>query len=185
MGKKVYVIGIIILVIIGIMMIVPSGEKIKDTEKVGESVTLNSLDELFSNKIGETYTYKEGEEEYKVKVTNIEINEETKVVTTQREVKEENNKYIVEMKYEIGKEKIVERGSHIKDGKKVSTIYATEILVDGMPYEGKTWKSVDGLIEYKITSMKDNKVTIEAIRDEIKEIRVLEVGKGIVELRSE
>lgn len=188
MGKKIYVIVIIILGIIGIMMIgkaLKKDESKKEGKEEGEIVAVNSLKELFASEEGETYKYKEGEKEYKVKVTEVEEKEGERIVKTEREIKEENGEYIIEMKYEIGEEKVVESGRHIKEGKEVSTIYATEILVDGLPYEGKTWKSVDGQTEYKITKMRDKKVEIEGTREGIKETRVIEVGKGVVEVRVE
>ena len=168
----------------------------REEEVKGEIVAINSLDELFPNEEGKKSKYKSGDVEYKVKVTNIEEKDGVKKVTTQREEKAEDGDYIVEMTYEIQEEKIIESGKYIKAGEEVSTIYPLEILVDGLPYEGKTWKSVDGLITNTVTKMRDNKVTIEASRmqegygeanetKEVKEIRVFEVGKGLVEYRVE
>ena len=199
MGKKIYVIVILILGIIGIVMIAKALNKddgTKEEEVKGEIVVINSLDELFPNEEGKKNKYKSGDVEYKVRVTNIEEKYGVKKVTTQREEKAEDGDYIVEMTYEIQEEKIIESGKYIKAGEEVSTIYPLEILVDGLPYEGKTWKSVDGLITNTVTKMRDNKVTIEASRmqegygeanetKEVKEIRVFEVGKGLVEYRVE
>ena len=199
MGKKIYVIVILILGIIGIVMIAKALNKddgTKEEEVKGEIVAINSLDELFPNEEGKKNKYKSGDVEYKVRVTNIEEKDGVKKVTTQREEKAEDGDYIVEMTYEIQEEKIIESGKYIKAGEEVSTIYPLEILVDGLPYEGKTWKSVDGLITNTVTKMRDNKVTIEASRmqegygeanetKEVKEIRVFEVGKGLVEYRVE
>lgn len=199
MGKKIYVIGMIILGIIGIVMIARALNKEDETkaeELRGEIVTISNLDELFANEEGKKNKCKFGDIEYKVEVINIEEKDGVKKVTTQREEKAEDGDYIVEMTYEIQEEKIVESGKYIKDGEEVSIIYPLEILVDGLPYEGKTWKSVDGLITNTVTSMRDNKVTIESSRmqegygetnetKEVKEIRVFEVGKGLVEYRVE
>lgn len=199
MGKKIYVIGILILGIIGVVMIVnalnPKEENV--TEGVtGDPVSITNLDELFTNKLGQKYTYKSGEEKYKVEVINIEEKDDAKIITTERTEKSEDGDYIVQMTYRIESEKIIESGKHIKDGQEVSTIYPLEILVDGLPYEGKTWKSIDGLTTNTVTSMRDNKVTIVASRmqegygegnetNEVKEIRVFELGRGLVEYRVE
>ncbi len=185
MGKKIYVIGIIILGIIGIVMILNAVKTKNVDEPSGKVTQINTLEDLFAEKIGEKYTYSQGNQKYKVKVTNIEEKEGDRIVTTQREEETGGEKYIVEMEYRIEDEKVLESGRHLKDGEEVSTIYPVEILADGMPYEGKTWTSVDGNTTNVITSMRENKVVVESSRKDdtvgtIIETRVLEVGKGLI-----
>ena len=128
-----------------------------------------------------------------MKVTSVTKEGDDVIVLTEYEIKNDDETITAEMLYKIMPEKIIESGKHIVNGKVVSIIYPTEILV-GMPYENMSWKSVDGLITNTITSMKDDRLIIESVRvidvyDEetnssvkknYKETRILEKGKGII-----
>jgi len=193
MKKVILVLSVVIIV--GVTVVLFNLNK-KDKEET--PYTVLSLAELFPDK-EMTQKFKDANGEYKVTVSKPVILDGVTTITTSYDVKNENDeKTTLNTTYVITNEKAVESGEYISDGKVVSVVYPTEIIV-GVPYENMTWKSVDGLVTNTVTSMVNNKVTIESVRDidtyeenekkpvvkKYKETRVYEKGKGIVLYRSE
>lgn len=194
-GQRILVLlGVIILVVIFIIF----NPFKKDEENAsGKLTVITSLTELFPTKTT-TLKFKEKNNEYQLKVTDISKENDTTTVVTKYDIANDKEKITVETTYLITAEKIVESGKYISDGKTVSVIYPTEILV-GMPYENMSWKSPDNLITNTVVSMKNNQVKIESVRvidtyeegksapvkKDYKETRVFEKGKGIVLFRTE
>ena len=192
--KKVILI-LSVVIIVGVTVVLFNLNK-KDKEET--PYTVLSLAELFPNE-EMTQKFKDANGEYKVTVSKPVILDGVTTITTSYDVKNENDeKTTLNTTYVITNEKAVESGEYISDGKVVSVVYPTEIIV-GVPYVNMTWKSVDGLVTNTVTSMVNNKVTIESVRDidtyeenekkpvvkKYKETRVYEKGKGIVLYRSE
>ena len=192
--KKV-ILDLSVVIIVGVTVVLFTLNK-KDKEET--PYTVLSLAELFPDK-EMTQKFKDANGEYKVTVSKPVILDGVTTITTSYDVKNENDeKTTLNTTYVITNEKAVESGEYISDGKVVSVVYPTEIIV-GVPYENMTWKSVDGLVTNTVTSMVNNKVTIESVRDidtyeenekkpvvkKYKETRVYEKGKGIVLYRSE
>jgi hypothetical protein len=186
----------LILILLGVIVLGVIFFKLKpfkrDENKNNDQMVINNLPELFPDK-GMTFNVERDGNEYQLKVTSVTKEGDDVIVLTEYEIKNDDETITAEMLYKIMPEKIIESGKHIVNGKVVSTIYPTEILV-GMPYENMSWKSVDGLITNTITSMKDDRLIIESVRvidvyDEetnssvkknYKETRILEKGKGII-----
>lgn len=184
------------LIILGVVLFKDKLFKKNDSEK-NDQVFINNLTELFPNKEA-TFNIERDGSEYQLKVTSVSKVEDDTIVLTQYKMTNDNETVTVETSYKISPEKIVESGKHIINGKVVSIIYPTEILI-GTPYENMSWKSVDGLITNTITSMGDEQLTIESVRvidvlDEksnssvkknYKETRIFEKGKGIILYKAE
>jgi hypothetical protein len=192
--KKVIII-VSAIVILGVTYILFNLNK-KDKEET--PYTVISLAELFPDK-EMTQNFKDANGEYKVTVSKPTIVDGVTTVKTSYDVEnEDKQKTTLNTTYVITNEKVVESGEYLVDGKVVSVIYPSEIIV-GVPYVNMTWKSTDGLITNTVTSMVNNKVTIESVRDvdtyeenekkpvvkKYKETRVYEKGKGIILYRSE
>lgn len=192
--KKVIVI-VSVIVILGVTYILFNLNK-KDKEET--PYTVISLSELFPDK-EMTQNFKDANGEYKVTVSKPTIVDGVTTVKTSYDVEDENKqKTTLNTTYVITNEKVVESGEYVTDGKVVSVIYPSEIIA-GVPYVNMTWKSADGLITNTVTSMVNNKVTIESVRNidtyeegktkpivkKHKETRVYEKGKGIILYRSE
>jgi len=192
--KKVIII-VSAIVILGVTFFLFNLNK-KDKEET--PYTVISLAELFPDK-EMTQNFKDANGEYKVTVSKPTIVDGVTTVKTSYDVEnEDKQKTTLNTTYVITNEKVVESGEYVADGKVVSVIYPSEIIV-GVPYVNMTWKSTDGLITNTVTSMVNNKVTIESVRNvdtyeenekkpvvkKYKETRVYEKGKGIVLYRSE
>jgi len=192
--KKVIII-VSAIVILGVTFFLFNLNK-KDKEET--PYTVISLAELFPDK-EMTQNFKDANGEYKVTVSKPTIVDGVTTVKTSYDVEnEDKQKTTLNTTYVITNEKVVESGEYVTDGKVVSVIYPSEIIV-GVPYVNMTWKSTDGLITNTVTSMVNNKVTIESVRNvdtyeenekkpvvkKYKETRVYEKGKGIVLYRSE
>jgi hypothetical protein len=192
--KKVIII-VSAIVILGVTYILFNLNK-KDKEET--PYTVISLAELFPDK-EMAQNFKDANGEYKVTVSKPVVADGVTTVKTSYDVENENKqKTTLNTTYVITNEKVVESGEYLADGKVVSVIYPSEIIV-GVPYVNMTWKSTDGLITNTVTSMVNNKVTIESVRDidtyeenekkpvvkKYKETRVYEKGKGIILYRSE
>lgn len=192
--KKVILI-LSVVIILGVTFIFFN---INKKDKEDEPYTVNSLTELFpSSEL--TQKFKDTDGEYNVEVSKPTIAEGTTTIYASHDTKDaDGNNVNVKMTYVITNEKIIESGEYISDGKVVSIIYPTELIV-GIPYVNMTWKSVDGLVTNTVISMENNQVTIESIREIdtyetngvkpikkiFKETRVYEKGKGIILYRTE
>lgn len=175
---------IIGIVIIGLLTLI--GFKLIGSKKNQEITTISTFSDLFPKKEG-TYSYKV---DGKTKKVQVKVNQkEDKTTITM--IYDTEEKTSVNRIYEVNNDKIIEFSKSYQGDKVVSEETATEIL-NSFPYVGLTYKSVDRLITYEITEMKNNKVTIvstqklvdyeknKPVEKEYKVIRIFEKGKGLV-----
>jgi hypothetical protein len=190
--------GILILSVVIILSVAFIVFNINKKGKEEKLYTVNSLTELFpSSEL--TQKYKDTDGEYDVEVSKPNISDDETTIYASHDIKDaDNNNVTVKMAYTITNEKVIESGEYISDGKVVSIIYPTELIV-GVPYANMTWKSIDGLVTNAVMSMKNNQVTIESLREKdtyeengakpvkkiFKETRVFEKGKGVILYRTE
>ena len=179
--KKIIITLLIILVFVFVCF------KIVDKKQVKEKETsIGSLLELFPSK-DQKYIYQINGA--KTKATVKVSTQEGQTTITISYVDQE--KVTVNRIYEITEDKIVESGKSYRDNQLVSEEIATEILTS-LPYVGLTYQSVDGLINYEVTEMKNNKITIvstqkivdyekdKPVERDYKINRVFEKGKGLI-----
>ncbi len=201
MKKLIIILLFIIFIIIGIKVITNKKENNNNNNNIeisNETLEINSNLELFPNeKINIDYQNEDGIKT-KLNVMEVKIEDNKKIVTTRREEKQDKETLIVEMKYEVTADKVIESGKYILDSKEVSKIYPQEII-KGNLVVGSEWKSVDGLTITKVVSTTKDKVILESSRDiniyeensktpvkkKYVEIRTFEKGKGIISYKSE
>lgn len=179
--KKIIISLLIILVFVFVCYKIVEKKQTKEDE-----TSIGSLTELFPNK-EQNYTYQINGT--KTKTTVKVSTQEGQTTITMSYV--DHDKTTVNRIYEVTEDKIVESSKTYQDKELVSEEIATEVITS-MPYVGLTYTSVDGLITYKVTEMKNNKIRIEstqkvmsyekdkAVEKESKIIRVFEKSKGLV-----
>jgi uncharacterized protein YxeA len=192
--KKVILI-LSVVIILGVTFILFNINK-KDKEE--KPYAVSSLTELFPAS-EMTQKFKNVDGKYEVEISKPSVSDGVTTINANHDIKdEEGNKVTVKMTYVITNEKVIESGEYVSDGKVVSIIYPTELIV-GVPYANMTWKSIDGLVTNAVMSMKNNQVTIESLREIdtyeengakpvkkiFKETRVFEKGKGVILYRTE
>jgi uncharacterized protein YxeA len=192
--KKVILI-LSVVIILGVTFILFNINK-KDKEE--KPYAVSSLTELFPAS-EMTQKFKDVDGKYEVDFSKPSVSDGVTTINANHDIKDaDGNKVTVKMTYVITNEKVIESGEYISDGKVVSIIYPTELIV-GVPYVNMTWKSVDGLVTNTVVSMKNNQVTIESIKEIytyeenggspvkkiFKETRIYEKGKGIILYRTE
>lgn len=177
----------LIITLLVVLALVFIGSKVLNKKETKESeTTIGNLTELFPSKKQEM-NYKIGDKT--VKGTTSVVTEEKKTTVTLSYTDKEKN--TINRIYEMFDDKLVESSKTYKGKELINEAIATEVITS-MPYVGLTYTSVDGLITYKVTEMKNNKIRIEstqkvmsyekdkAVEKESKIIRVFEKSKGLV-----
>ncbi len=187
----------IVIVILVFLFIGLSKNNDKENEKNDKDYIIANMAELFPDK-EVTQKFEDNTGEYEVTFKEPTSKDGLTTIVTEYDTKINDKVFTVQMNYEISDNKITESGKYISDGDVVSIIYPSEIVL-GVPYKGMIWKSSDGFVTNTVTSMANNRVTIESIskldfyedgekaptKKDYKITRVYEKGKGIILYRTE
>ncbi|MDD2434960.1 MAG: hypothetical protein PHO63_01765 [Bacilli bacterium] len=188
------IIVMLLAALILLLLIKPINDKIIEPNK---KMSIDNLKQLFpSQKI--VQTFKQGKDEYKVKVNNIVNSGDYTLIETEYDIEEADGIKTIYTSYTIEDEKVIKSDKHVKNGNIIDYTSQTEVIV-GIPYKNKTWIDSSDQTIYKVTDVTENQVTIESIKPidvldddkqetiqkKYKEKMIFEKGKGMVLFRSE